>query len=85
MVPKGQTPVIGATGARFGLNVISAVSPRGEFRFMVHEGGVTANMFREFLRRLMMGTTTLIFLVADGHPVHKAKLIKKFVQAQQGR
>jgi transposase len=31
------------------------------------------------------GTTTPIFLVLDGHQVHKAKLIKEFVQAQQGR
>lgn len=31
------------------------------------------------------GATTPIFLVVDGHPVHKAKLIKEFVQAQQGR
>jgi transposase len=83
--PKGQTPVIEATGARFGLNMISAVSPRGEFRFMVHEGGVTATVFREFLSRLMIGATTPVFLVVDGHPIHKARLVKEFVQAQQGR
>ena len=83
--PKGQTPVVGVTGARFSLNMISAVSPRGEFRFMVHDGGVTADVFREFLSRLMMGATAPIFLVLDGHPVHKAKSVKAFVQAQQGR
>jgi transposase len=83
--PKGQTPVIEATGARFSLNMISAVSPKGEFRFMVHEGGVTANVFREFLSRLMIGSTAPIFLILDGHPVHKAKVVKAFVQAQQGR
>jgi transposase len=83
--PKGLTPVVGVTGARFSLNMISAVSPRGEFRFMVHDGGVTADVFREFLSRLMMGATAPIFLVLDGHPVHKAKSVKAFVQAQQGR
>lgn len=34
-VPKGQTPVVEATGQRFGLNLLSAVSPRGEFRVML--------------------------------------------------
>lgn len=33
--PKGQTPVVEATGRRFGLNLLSAVSPRGEFRVML--------------------------------------------------
>jgi transposase len=33
----------------------------------------------------MMGATAPIFLVLDGHPVHKAKSVKAFVQAQQGR
>jgi DDE superfamily endonuclease len=36
--PQGQTPVVEATGRRFSLNMISAVSPQGEFRFMVHDG-----------------------------------------------
>ena len=31
--PVGQTPVIAVTGRRFSFNMISAVSPRGDFRF----------------------------------------------------
>jgi transposase len=82
--PQGQTPVVEATGRRFSLNMISAVSPQGEFRFMVHDGGVTATVFREFLSRLMVGADKPIFLVVDGHPIHKAKLIQDFVKAQNG-
>ena len=33
--PRGQTPVVSSTGARFSLNLISAVSAQGEMRFMV--------------------------------------------------
>lgn len=40
--PQGCTPVVEATGKRFSLNMISAVGPQGEFRFMVHDGTVTA-------------------------------------------
>lgn len=83
--PKGETPVLEVTGRRFSLNMISAVSPRGEFRFMLHDGSVTAGVFREFLKRLLIGAEKPVFLVVDGHPIHKAKLVKDFVDAQNGR
>lgn len=83
--PEGQTPVVRATGRPYSLAMISAVSARGDFRFMVHEGTVTATVFREFLKRLLIGATKPIFLVVDGHPIHKAKVIQEFVEQQQGR
>ncbi|WP_256254047.1 IS630 family transposase, partial [Burkholderia ubonensis] len=82
---QGCTPVVEATGKRFSLNMISAVGPQGQFRFMVHDGTVTATVFRKFLGRLMIGAQRPIFLVLDGHPIHKAKLVQDFVQAQKGR
>jgi len=39
---KGKTPVIKTTGARFKVNMISAVSAKGVLRFMVTEKGLTA-------------------------------------------
>ncbi len=83
--PIGATPVVAVTGQRFSLNMISAVSPRGDFRFMLHDGSVNAEVFREFLKRLLVGATTPIFLIVDGHSIHKAKLIKEFVKAQNGQ
>ena len=56
--------------------MISAVSPQGEFRFMLHDGTVNAEIFREFLKRLLIGASGPVFLIVDGHPIHKAKLIK---------
>ena len=64
--------------------MISAVSPRGDFRFMLHDGSVNAQVFKEFLKRLLIGADGPVFLVVDGHPIHKAKLIKEFVAAQDG-
>ncbi len=83
--PRGQTPVVQVTGRRFSLNMISAVSPRGDFRFMVHEGSVTSQVFREFLKRLMIGAEQPVFVVVDGHPIHKAKLIKNYVDSLNGQ
>jgi transposase len=83
--PTGETPVVAATGRRFSLNMISAVSPRGDFRFMSHEGTVTAAVFRRFLQRLLIGADRPIFLIVDGHPIHKAKLVRRFVDSTDGR
>lgn len=83
--PTGQTPVVEATGRRFSLNMLSAVSPRGDFRFMSHEGTVTAVVFKRFLQRLLIGAERPIFLIVDGHPTHRAKLIRSYVERTDGR
>lgn len=80
--PRGKTPVVSSTGARFGLNLISAVSAQGEFRFMVTDGRVGARVFIEFLRRLLHKANRPIFLIVDGHPAHKALAVRKYVEAQ---
>lgn len=83
--PVGQTPVVEVTGRRFSLNMISAVSPRGDFRFMLHDGTVTAGVFKTFLQRLMVGATRPVYVVVDGHPAHKAKLVKSYVDSLNGQ
>lgn len=83
--PKGKTPVVWQTGQRFSLNMISAISPRGRLRFMVTRKKIAASVFVEFLRRLVHGCKRPIFLVVDGHPTHKAKLVKVFVQRMKGK
>ena len=37
--PKGESPVVRVTGQRFSVNMMYAVSPRGELRFMIVRGG----------------------------------------------
>lgn len=82
---RGETPVVSSTGARFSLNLLSAVSAQGELRFMTTSGRVGAKVFVEFLKRLMHNAERAIFLIVDGHPVHKAKAVSKFVESTQGR
>ena len=36
---KGQTPIVRSTGARYRLNMISAVNRRGRMRFMIEKRG----------------------------------------------
>ncbi|WP_066459948.1 IS630 family transposase, partial [Castellaniella caeni] len=82
--PKGQTPVVAATGRRFSLNMLSAVGTSGDFRFMLHDGSVNATVFLTFLKRLMIGATRPIFLIVDGHSIHKAKMVKDYVASLDG-
>lgn len=82
---RGHTPMVSSTGARFGVNMLSAVSAQGQLRFMLTKGRVTGAVFIEFLQRLMVNASTPIFLVVDGHPTHKAKSVQRFVQQQDGR
>lgn len=83
--PVGETPVVSVTGRRFSFNMISAVSPRGDFRFMVHKDAVTSSTFKEFLTRLMIGATRPVFVVVDGHPIHKSRLVKDYVASLDGK
>jgi transposase len=82
---KGKTPVVSSTGARFGLNLISAVSAQGEFRFMTVKGRVGAARFIEFIKRLIHGVNRMVFLIVDGHPAHKAKMVSRFVDSIKDR
>jgi transposase len=82
---KGKTPVVQATGGRYGMSLISAVTARGHMRFMIKEkGGVNADVFIEFLKRLMVGATRPIFLIVDRGPAHRAKKTRAFVESLAG-
>lgn len=82
---KGKTPVVPATGQRFGMNLISAVSPRGDFRFMTVEGRMNAGKFIVFLERLIHRATRPLFLIVDRHPAHRAKKVLQFVRGTKGK
>ncbi len=81
----GKTPEVSTTGARFGLNIISAVSAQGELRFMTTNKRVGAKVFLEFAKRLIHNAERPIFLIVDGHPAHRAKMVKKFAEANKSR
>ena len=55
---RGHTPVVFSNGARFRVNMLSAVSAQCQLRFMLAQGRVTASVFLEILRRLMVNTKT---------------------------
>jgi transposase len=83
--PVGRTPVVAATGDRFGVNLISAVTAKGKLRFAAYEGSLNGPVFIDFCRRLLHDTPGPVFLVLDGHPVHRSNAVKAFAASTGGR
>lgn len=78
---RGVTPVIPGTGQRFSCNMISTVTNRGSLAFMVFTERFTAGVCLKFLKRLARHAGRKVFLVVDGHPVHKSGPVKRWVRA----
>ena len=81
---RGRTPIVRTTGARFSMNMISAITSKGAMRFMTYKGKMRAPLFCEFLKRLIHNAPAKIYLILDGHPVHRSSQVKKFVQTTNG-
>ena len=85
MGQEGETPIVEATGARHGMSLISAITSRGHMRFMiVGKGGVNADVFIEFLKRLTAGAKRMIFLIVDRGRADIAKKTKTLVESLKG-
>ena len=83
--PIGKTPVVKTTGRRASCNMLSAISNRGDIRFMVMRGKVNSGVFIEFLKRLLVGAKRKIFLIVDGATSHRSKMTREFVQSTKGK
>jgi len=81
---KGQTPIVKTTGQRQKVSAISAVSAKGGFWCNVYTGMLNATRFVEFLKHFRKGGRGRVFLVVDGHPSHRAKVVQKYVQGTKG-
>jgi len=84
--PKGKTPKVLVTGNRGGLCVTSAISPAGKLIFRIEKGKVNAKMHIEFLKKIMkQHPNRKIIVIEDNSPVHKAKIVDKFVEQNKKR
>lgn len=82
---RGKTPVVRTSGQRQQVSAISAVTARGAFWFDTYTGTLNATRFAAFLASFLKRRRRPAFLVVDGHPAHRAKLVAAFVQSQAGR
>jgi len=81
----GKTPVVKATGRRFSVNMVSAVSAQGLLRFQIVEGKMTAELFLGFCKRLLADAGRPVILVCDNHTTHRAKKVTRWAASTDGR
>lgn len=81
---RGETPVVESGGGRFGLHVISAVSPRGDMRFSFVEDRMNSKKFIDFLRKLYRDAGQPILVITDNARYHHSKATQEFIDKQDG-
>ena len=86
--PKGKTPVVRSTGARYRLNMLSAVSPDGTLRFEVTQKNVNAEIFIDFCKKVLADTKQEtgkgVVMIVDGHGSHTAGVVGEWIATTGG-
>jgi transposase len=77
--PRGRTPLVRVCHRRAGLSLLSAVTNKGELRWMVVDGAVKAPDLVRFLGRLIRDTGRKVFLILDRLKVHRARLTRDWL------
>lgn len=78
--PKGKTPMIKATGKRYTVNMISAISNRGHLQFMLMEKGFNSEVFKTFLQQMIKYSRKKVFFITDNHPAHKTIKLNQWLE-----
>ena len=81
--PRGHTPEVRVNHKRAGLGLISAVTNKGELRWMVLDGAVQAPSLLRFLARLVRDAGRKVFLVLDRLPVHRSAKVRAWLAGRQ--
>lgn len=82
---RGVTPVIPCPGRRFGANMMSSVTNLGHLSFLIFSERFTATVFIRFARKLLRQRRRKVFLIVDGHPVHRSAAVADWLAANAQR
>lgn len=77
--PRGQTPVVRPCHKRVGVSLISAVTNKGELRWMILDGAIKAPTLIRFLERLIHDARRKVFLILDNLRVHRARAVQDWL------
>jgi transposase len=81
--PRGRTPEVRVNHKRAGLGLISAVTNKGELRWMVLDGAVKAPDLIRFLARLVRDVGRKVFLILDRLPVHRSAKVRAWLAGRE--
>src|SRR5215207_9694734 len=80
---RGRTPVVRPCHRRAGLGLISAVTNKGELRWMVLDGAIKAPNLIRFLGRLVRDVGRKVFLILDRLPVHRSAAVRTWLAERE--
>jgi len=80
--PRGKTPEVKHDGTKRKVNMISAVTNKGEVRFMCYTSTMTQSKFILFLSKLVKSTDGPVIVITDNLSVHHGKRVTKWVSEQ---
>ena len=82
--PKGETPIVEVTGKKGGFCITSVISTGGRMLFRIEKGKINAKTFIDFLKKVIRHHRgRKIIIVCDRAPVHTAKVVEEFVEANK--
>ena len=81
--PPGRTPQVRVNPRRANLGLISAVTNKGELRWMVLDGATKAPDLLRFLARLVRDADRKVFLILDRPPVHRSAKIRDWLAGRE--
>jgi transposase len=81
--PRGRTPVVRVCQTRIKLSLITAVTNKGELRWMIVDGAVNGPTFIRFLQRLIRDARGKVFLIVDRLKAHRARLVRDWLEAHR--
>jgi transposase len=58
--------------------------PTGTLRFRVYEGTTDGKRFLDFCKCLVADTPGPVYLIVDGHPAHRASIVKEYAASSNG-
>ncbi len=87
---KGQTPIIGKSGKRLSINMISTIANNGSLRFMTYKGKMEKDKLIQFFKQLIKTNQSKenkkkIFLILDNLPVHRSHKVRDWVKEREDR
>jgi transposase len=80
--PRGQTPVVYATGKYEKVSMIAAITNQGNIQWMLTEGSINTEQFQQFLKQLIKYKRKKVLLIAKPH---HSKQVTEWVAAHKDK
>src|SRR5919202_485920 len=81
--PRGRTPEVRVNHRRANLGLISAVTNKGELRWMVLDGAIKAPDLLRFLARLVRDVGQKVCLILDRLAVHRSAKVRDWLVGRE--